>query len=107
MTQTDYELQYFKSAAQDYRHLDGAQKVFVDKGLARIKKLGMLCGEPLSGPLAGYHKLKNRKMGLRIIFGATENKIQIINVVAIGKREDKKVYNQATERLKHPKTELD
>jgi mRNA interferase RelE/StbE len=106
MTQSSYELQYFKSAALDYQHLDGSQKIFVDKGLTRIKKLGMLCGEPFSGPLAGYHKLKNRKMGLRIVFGAAENKIQIINIVALGKREDKKVYHQAAERLKHSETEL-
>lgn len=96
-----YQLNFWEEAKVEYEKLDGSQLVFVKKGLKRIKAFGLNCGNPLHGKLEGYRKLKNRKMGLRIIFGQdpqTKN-IQIIDIIAIGKRKRSEVYNDAFSRI--------
>jgi mRNA interferase RelE/StbE len=94
-----YKLRFYKDVKSDYSKLDGSQKVFVDKGLQRITKLGMQCGQPLLGDLVGFRRLKNKRMGLRIIFGQGQQSIQIIDIVAIGKRSRNYVYELAGERI--------
>ncbi|MCI1290182.1 MAG: addiction module toxin RelE [Lactobacillus sp.] len=96
---SNYQLVYFKKARQEYDNLDGSQLVFVDKGLDRIAALGMTAGQPLRGELAGCNKLKNRKMGLRIVFTQEDKKVKIIQIVAIGKRSREQVYRDAVLRL--------
>lgn len=101
----EYKLNFSKEAKKDYKQLDGSQLVFVKKGLKRIKTNGLLCGEPLHGALEGYRKLKNRKMGLRIIFGQNPQtkQIEVIDIVAIGKRENLEIYNVALNRINEKK----
>lgn len=84
----NYQLNIWDDAKDDINSLDGSQLIFVKKGLKRIKKFGLHCGAPLHGNLEGYRKLKNRKMGLRIIFDKDNrnNQIKIIDIVAVGKR---------------------
>lgn len=101
----EYKLNIWDDAKQDIDSLDGSQLIFVKKGLKRIKKNGILCGQPLHGKLEGYRKLKNRKMGLRIVFGQDPetSQIRIIDVIAVGKRERLEIYNTAIERIKRHK----
>ncbi|MCH3906442.1 MAG: addiction module toxin RelE [Lactobacillus sp.] len=101
--QFPYQLNIWDGAKKDIEKLDGAQLVFVKKGLKRIKQFGLNCGSPLHGKLMGYRKLKNRKMGLRIVFGQSErgDKIEIIDIVAVGKRSEDAVYQTATMRVKN------
>lgn len=95
-----FSVRYLKDAARDYQKLDGSQKVFVYKAISRIQILGLNCGQPLLGDLIGYRKLKNRKMGLRIVFGQEKDTIAIIDIVAIGRRQDDIVYHNAVNRIK-------
>lgn len=88
-----YVINYFRKAKLEYERLDGSQKVFVNKGLARISRLGMQAGQPLKGDLSLCRKLKNKKMGLRIVFTQDGEKINVIQIVAIGQRADKIVYH--------------
>jgi len=102
LTEADlFEVKYFDVAKNDYNKLNGSQKVFVDKGLARIRILGMKAGQRLSGNLSSCNKLKNKKTGLRIIFTRENQQIKVIHIVVIGKREDKKVYKIAEQRIKN------
>lgn len=94
-----YAITYLEEARNDYQKLDGSQKVFVDKGLNRIRKFGMQAGQPLAGSLINCRKLKNKRMGLRIVFGQADQEIQIIQIQAIGRRADKAVYRDAAQRL--------
>lgn len=94
-----YQLEWTQYSKDDYEQLDGSQKIFVDKALDRIKLRGMEAGQPLHGNLAKCNKLKNKKMGLRIIFREAEGTIQMIQIVAIGKRDKEKIYKLAEERL--------
>jgi mRNA interferase RelE/StbE len=85
----------------DYKELDGSQKVFVDKAIDRIRERGMEAGKPLYGLLSSCRKLKHRKMGLRVVFREVADGIEI---VAIGKREGKAVYQDAEARLPRSST---
>lgn len=60
---------------EDYKQLDGSQKIFVNKALDRIRLRGMEAEQSLHGNSAQYNKLKNKKMGLRIIFKEAEETI--------------------------------
>jgi mRNA interferase RelE/StbE len=93
-----FELEWTEYSRKDYKALDGSQLVFVDKGLDRIRKLGMAAGLPLAGDLAGCRKLKHQKLGLRIIFQQSKRGITVIQIVAIGARSDSAVYRQAKHR---------
>lgn len=94
-----YKLQWTEHSANDYKSLDGDQKVFVDKALDRIRLRGMQAGEALHGNLAGCNKLKNNQKGLRVIFKEVNGEMQLIEIVIIGKRDKKKVYKEAKDRL--------
>ena len=94
-----YQLEWTQYSKEDYEQLDGSQKIFVNKALDRIKLRGMEAGQSLHGNLAHCNKLKNKKIGLRIIFREVEGTIQVIQIVAIGKRDKEKIYKMAEERL--------
>ena len=83
----------------DYAGLDGSQKTQVLKSLTKIESNGMNAGQPLHGKLWDCRKLKHRKLGLRVIFRQSDTGIEIIEIVAIGKREDDEAYEIAVERL--------
>lgn len=97
--QTLHQIEWTEYSKEDYDNLDGSQKVFVDKALNRIKLHGMDTGQPLHGALAQCNKLKNRKMGLRIIFREVQGKFEVIQIVVIGKRDKNAVYKIAENRL--------
>jgi mRNA interferase RelE/StbE len=94
-----YKLEWTELSKRDYDSLDGSEKVVVDKGLTRIRMFGMEAGTPLSGSLSSCRKIKQRKRGLRIVFRRSETGIEIIEIVAIGRREDFDVYIKSGKRL--------
>jgi len=94
-----YKIRYNKYSQKEYDDLDGSQKVFINKALERIETLGMKAGEGLKGNLAGCNKLKNKRMGLRIIFREISGEIEIIEIVAIGKRDKSEVYKLSAQRI--------
>ncbi|EIM07846.1 hypothetical protein A1A1_03302 [Planococcus antarcticus DSM 14505] len=94
-----YQLEWTQYSKEDYEQLDGSQKIFVNKALDRIQLRGMDAGQSLHGNLANCNKLKNKKMGLRIIFREAQGTIEVIQIVAIGKRDKEKIYKMAEERL--------
>lgn len=53
----------------------------------------------LHGSLARCNKLKNKKMGLRVIFREIQGKFEVIQVVVIGKRDKETVYKIAENRI--------
>ncbi|TSO26897.1 addiction module toxin RelE [Lactobacillus sp. LL6] len=95
-----FEINYWKEAKKEYQHLDGSQRLFVDKALDRLKIQGMQAGAQLHGELHNCRKLKNRKMELRVVFTQENQKISIISIIAIGKRSNEEVYRDAEERIK-------
>lgn len=94
-----YHVEFYDEAKREYKHLDGSQLVFVKKAIVRLEHFGMIAGTPLHGKLAGYRKLKNKRMGLRIVFGQDHSEINIVDIIAIGKRSDSEVYEDAEARI--------
>ncbi|MDR2834142.1 MAG: addiction module toxin RelE [Streptococcaceae bacterium] len=93
------KIKFNPHSKKEYQQLEGSQKVFVNKGFDKIKANGMNVGERLHGGLSDCNKLKNKKFGLRIVFREVEGDIEIIEIVAIGKRDKKEVYKNAEIRL--------
>lgn len=96
-----YQVEFTDKAKKDWQALDNSQRKDIQKSITRIEQLGMQAGQPLSGSLAGCRKLKHKKLGLRVIFRQTDRGIEIIEVIAIGKREDSKIYHTAEQRIKN------
>lgn len=95
-----YKIEWTAYSKEDYEKLDGSQKVFVDKALDRIRICGMDAGSPLRGNLAGCNELKNNSQGLRVIFRRDKDKVHVIQIVVIGKRNNNHIYNIASGRVK-------
>ena len=83
----------------DYKKLDGSQKKHILKSFNKIEQHGMNAGQSLHGKLWDCRKLKHKKLGLRVIFRQSDNGIEIIEIVVIGKRGDNEAYDVAEERL--------
>lgn len=94
-----YSIEFLEEAKEDYKGLDGSQRKLVDKSLKRIKERGMEAGEALHGDLAGCRKLKHKKAGLRVIFRQSAKGLEVVQIIAIGKRSDSEVYNTANTRI--------
>ena len=89
-----YKIIFNKFSQKEYNTLDGSQKIFVTKALKRIEQRGMDSGQPLHGILNHCRKLKSNRLGLRIVFTELNGQVEVIEVVATGKRSDKEVYKK-------------
>ena len=96
-----YKVELIPEAQDDFYKLDNSQRLHVKKSLIKLENQGMLAGEALHGNLSGYRKLKHKKLGLRIVFHETVNAIEIIEVIAIGKRSDNEIYTISEKRIKN------
>lgn len=87
-------------AADDFRQLDGSLRKPVAKQLKKLETaplLGEHLGNKAGLDLTGYYKLYVAKKGVRIVYRIIEQQV-IVEVVAIGKREDLAVYQTALKR---------
>lgn len=81
-----YELVWFDEAKEDVDKLDGSQKIQVNKGLIRIAQRGMEAGKKLAKKkfaLSFCREIKMKRLGLRIVFKQHDNKIEVIDIIAV------------------------
>ena len=98
---TPFTLVYRPEARKEYDQLDGSQKDLIDAGLRKLVMRADEIGKPLSGTLAGCRALKWRKAGLRLVYRiGAGGYVEIVEIIAIGKREDSQVYEIASSRLR-------
>lgn len=88
-----------RAAAKEYLALDGHTRKLVDNGLARLAERAGEIGKPLSGALAGCKELKFRSDGIRIVFRIVDGVVEVVEIVAIGRRDKGKVFSVASRRL--------
>ena len=89
------------AAAEDFRHLDGSLKEPVAKQLRKLEtaqRLGEHLGNRAGLDLTGYYKLYAAKKSIRIVYRIIDQEV-LVEVIAIGKREDLAVYQEALKRL--------
>jgi mRNA interferase RelE/StbE len=97
-----YSVVLTAAAAEDFRRLDGSLKEPVAKQLRKLEtapRLGEHLGNRAGLDLTGYYKLYAAKKAIRIVYRMIEQEI-VVEVVAIGKREDLAVYQEALTRLR-------
>lgn len=97
------KLDFWEDAEHDWANLDGHQKKYVSKALQRIEVNGANIGEPLNKKrnidLTGYRKVKLKSLGIRIVYGMLNGKIEVAEIVVIGNRADEEVYKEAFRRI--------
>jgi mRNA interferase RelE/StbE len=88
-------------AAQNFRSLDGSVKEQVARQLRKLETsphLGEHLGKRGDLDLTGYYRLYAARKAIRIVYRIVEEEV-IVEVVAIGKREDFEVYREAVRRI--------
>ncbi len=96
-----YKLLFKEGIDQDLSKLSHAQKLLVFKQFKKIEKspeLGQLLGNKAGYDLSGCRKLYVDKKKIRIVYQIINNEI-IVEVIAVGKRDDMDVYLKASERI--------
>lgn len=97
-----YSVTLTADAADDFRRLDGSLKQPVAKQLKKLETsplLGEHLGNKAGLDLTGYYKLCVSKKSIRIVYRISEQEV-IVEVVAIGKREDLAVYRTSRKRIR-------
>lgn len=100
-----YNLKFYEEAEKDLSKLNNSVKKLFAKKLSQIIKnpeLGKDLGNKNNLNLSGLKKVYFDNKRYRIVYEIIENEI-IIHIVAIGKRDDMKVYKEANNRYKKDK----
>ena len=88
-------------ALQEFCSLDGSVKKLVKKQLDKLRTSplrGEEFGNKNSYYLTSYRKMYACKKQIRIVYSVVEN-VLLVNIIAIGKREELEVYKTASERV--------
>ncbi|THJ16172.1 MAG: addiction module toxin RelE [Nitrospira sp. CG24B] len=97
-----YSVVLTEAATADFRNLDGSLQAPVAKQLRKLEtapRIGEHLGNRAGLDLTGYYKLYAAKKTIRIVYRIIEQTI-VVEVVAIGKREDLAVYRETVNRLR-------
>ena len=93
-----YALEFYPAAAKELNRLDPSVRVEVAERLGeRLTNPHVPASAP-RGALKGCYKIKLASRGLRIVYEVDDSIVTVL-VVAIGKREKKKVYVEAMARV--------
>ena len=96
-----YKLILHPSVYKDLDALSKAQETLVFKQFQKLKtspELGKPLGNKAGYNLSGCKKIYVDKKKIRIVYRIIDDEI-IVEVIVVGKREDMKVYAEASERL--------
>ena len=102
-----WNVKYLPEALDDFRKLDGSQKILVRKAIQKVCQnplpeteggYGKLLGNKSSTNLTGFLKIKLRGAGLRIVYQLIRQGDYML-VIIIGVREDEEVYEIAQKRI--------
>ena len=86
----NYNVRLIPSAQQDFKKLDGREKLLVAKQLNKLTSapfFGEELGKRAGIDLTGYYKLY-----------ADRKRLRIVEIIAIGRREQFEVYRKAEKR---------
>lgn len=98
-----YKVEFIPEAGEDYEALDSSLKKTAAKKISALSEnpfLGRPLGNKLGIDLTGFYKLYFDKKRYRIVYRLVGEKIEIIEIFGIGKRDKEKVYKLVARRLK-------
>ena len=93
-----YELKFDEEALREWKRLDGSIRSEFLPSLERRLENPIIESARLSGELAGCFKIKSKKTGYRLIY-TVRDKVLIVTVIAIGKRDNLSAYLKAKKRI--------
>ena len=96
----NYTIKFHPLAEKELNKLDGSIKILVIKQISKLKNnpdYGEDLGNKQGYDLTGYKKIYVNNKRIRIIYKVEKEKV-LIKIIAIGKREDFEVYQDANER---------
>jgi mRNA interferase RelE/StbE len=96
-----YEIRYKEGAIEDLLSFDKGVKKLILKQVEKISispELGELLGNKAGFDLSGCRKMYADNKRIRIVYRIIDNEI-IVEVIAIGERDEMAVYKTASERL--------
>lgn len=107
MNEKKYEIKLILEAVEDYKKLDGSVKKDVNKKIDKLSQ-NPLCGLPLGNKdnvdLIGFYKLYACGTSIRIVYRLlAPEKIEIVEIWGIGKRENLQIYKTIGERKEESK----
>ena len=93
-----YELIFYPQALKEWKKLNPTiQSQFKQKLTERLQH-PIVSKDKLHGELSDCYKIKLRKIGYRLVYQVNQKEIHVM-VIAVGKREDSKIYQTAIKRL--------
>lgn len=95
-----YTIIFHEKAEKEYKKLDNAQRIQINKGLEKIERSGMEIGKSLRRELSSCKEIKHRRLDIRVVFTQYDKQINIIDILTIAKGADSKAFKIAAERLK-------
>lgn len=104
----NWKVTYLPEVLEDFRKLDGSQKLLVRKAIDKVSQNPLPENEGGYGKPLGYHqtlnlsgflKIKLRGAGLRIVYQLIRQDGAMLLVIT-GAREDDEVYELAESRIK-------
>lgn len=103
-----WTVEYTLEAAKDLEALDNSARLLVLKAIKKVSMnplpqaeggYGKPLGNHATSKLAGYLKIKLRKIGLRVVYKLIREN-GIMRIIIISMRDDETVYKLAQERTK-------
>ena len=96
----NYEVILHPDLYKDLKRLSKTQQILVFKQFKKLQvspELGDFLGNRAGYDLSGFRKLYVDKKKIRIVYRIVEEKV-VVEVIAVGKRDDMAVYEKAWER---------
>jgi mRNA interferase RelE/StbE len=100
------DIQFIPEAVKDYKSLDGSIKKMVNEKIDDLRKdayIGEELGNKNNIDLTGYYKIYVAKKKYRIVYRIVKNKVEIIEIWGIGKRDKMEIYKKVGKRIKNRK----
>jgi len=97
----NYKLELLAQADDDIDKFSNREKILIYKQFKKIinsPELGKILGNKNGYNLSGCRKMYADNKKIRIVYRIIDDKI-IIEVVAVGKRNDMEVYDKASKRV--------
>ena len=97
----NYKLELLLAAHEDLSEFSNREKILIYKQFKKIQKspeLGILLGNKNGYDLSGCRKMYADNKKIRIVYKIVEDRI-IIEVIAVGKRNEMEVYKKASKRV--------
>ncbi len=97
-----YKIEFIPEALEDFDKLDASLKLQAKKKIDKLAENPHI-GKPLSNQagkdLSGFYKLYFYKKKYRIVYRIIEDKIEVVQIWGIGKRDKSEIYDTVFKRL--------